>query len=314
VHPVAGVGGDAGKGGTPGMSAPTRTDLDRRALELAADGRPFVSATVVRCRQPTSVRPGDAAIVHADGRIEGFVGGHCAADTVRLHALRALETNEPVLLRIVPGPDDEPARDGAVSVENPCLSGGALEIFLEPRQPAPHLVVIGDSPVATALADLGPAVGFDVESVAEYGEGPGNGEVAAVVVAMLGHGDEVEALRAALAGPASYVGLIASRRRGAALVDALRKEGVTEDELGRLRTPAGLDLGARSHAEIALAVIAEIVADRRGVLKTPDDVAGGVRSLHSGVDEAAAPEEGGGCCHHHETRSGERAGAEHGAA
>ena len=98
-------------------------------------------ATVVRRQRPSSVRPGDAAIVHPDGRIEGFVGGACATSTVRLHALRALETEEPMLVRIRPGAGDEPAEGGVVTVANPCLSGGEMEIFLEPRLPAPVIRV-----------------------------------------------------------------------------------------------------------------------------------------------------------------------------
>ena len=116
-----------------------RGQLAQRAQQLTADRVPFVLATVVRARQPTSVRAGDSAIVLGDGTIDGFVGGTCATSSVRLHSLRALETGEAVLLRLVPddGGFDPEAADGTVVVEhNPCLSGGALEIFLEPQLPA----------------------------------------------------------------------------------------------------------------------------------------------------------------------------------
>src|SRR3954447_22029804 len=122
--------------------------LSRRADELRAARTPFVVATVVRAQRPTSVHTGDAALVLADGTIEGFVGGACAEQSVRLHALRALETHEGMLLRILP--DDTPesaAAEGAVNVSNPCLSGGALEIFLEPRVPAPRVAIVGDTPI-----------------------------------------------------------------------------------------------------------------------------------------------------------------------
>src|SRR5439155_345305 len=122
---------------------------------------PYVEAIVVRCARPTIARAGDRAVVRPDGTIEGFVGGSCADETVRLHALRALETGEAVLVRIVPGEvDGVPDEEGAVVVANPCLSGGALEVFLQPHIPAPRVSVIGDSPVARALADLAPSVGF----------------------------------------------------------------------------------------------------------------------------------------------------------
>jgi xanthine dehydrogenase accessory factor len=137
-------------------------DLSRRADALRAQRRAFAVATVVRAERPTSARAGDAALVLGDGSIEGFVGGACAEQSVRLHALRALETGEPILLRVLPGDDDAPAREGAVTVRNPCLSGGELEIFIEPVLAPPRVLVFGDGPVAAALGLLGRAIGLDV--------------------------------------------------------------------------------------------------------------------------------------------------------
>jgi xanthine dehydrogenase accessory factor len=233
-----------------------------RAAQLEAQGVPFVEATVVRCASPTSARPGDRAIVLGDGTLEGFVGGSCADATVRLQALRLLETGEPVLLRILPGERDGPSDEpGAVVVANPCLSGGALELFLEPHLPAPRVAVAGESPVARALGDLCEPLGFRarVGATAEAGD-------FAAVVASLGRGDE-EAVRAALDAGCEYVGLVASRVRGAAVLDALRAAGVPAGDVARVRTPAGLDIGARSHAEIALAILAELVAVRRAAAR-----------------------------------------------
>ncbi|HWV85505.1 MAG TPA: XdhC family protein [Capillimicrobium sp.] len=232
--------------------------MTRTATQLEEAGVPFVEATVVRCAAPTSARPGDRAIVLGDGTIDGFVGGSCADATVRLQALRVLETGEPVLLRILPGEQDGPsAEPGSVVVANPCLSGGALELFLEPRLPAPRVAIAGRSPVAEALADLCGPLGLR----ARLGERAEPGDFAAVV-ASLGHGDEEE-LRAAIEAGCEYVGLVASRRRGAAVLETLRAEGVDPAELERVRTPAGVAIGARTHAEIALSILAEIVAARR---------------------------------------------------
>ena len=234
--------------------------LARRAEALAAERAPFVTAIVVRVERPTSVKAGDAAIVLADGTMEGFVGGQCAESTVRLHAARVLETGEPLLLRIVPGDEGEPAVEGTVTVHNPCLSGGSIEIFLAPELPAPRVVVVGDTPIALALQTLGEGLGYDVMLVAGDEERePGD---AAVVVASHGRHEE-PALRRALAEGAPYVGLVASRRRGASVVAALRDAGVPDEQLRRLRTPAGIDIGARRPAEIALAILAEIVRDER---------------------------------------------------
>ena len=240
----------------------TRPDLTARAAALAAERVPFVSALVVRAQRPASVRPGDAAIVLADGTIEGFVGGACAEPSVRLHAARALETGEPLLLRIVPGDAEAPATDGAVTVHNPCLSGGALEIFLEPRPPAPRLLVVGESPVAAALTELGRRLGFDALPTPAGGLKP-TADDAAVVVASHGR-DEEDALARALRAGVPYVGLVASRARGAAVSRALRGAGVPDAALASLRTPVGLPIGARGPDEIALSILAEIVAVRRG--------------------------------------------------
>src|ERR1700755_204973 len=131
-------------------------DLVRHLEALRAAREPFVYATVARAAAPTSVRPGDSALVLADGTIDGFVGGVCAQASVRLHAIRAMETGDSLLLRLVPGgptlPEDDPiASDGVVVVTTPCLSGGALEIFLEPQLPAPRIVVVGGTPIAQAV-------------------------------------------------------------------------------------------------------------------------------------------------------------------
>src|SRR5918997_267728 len=135
------------------------------AAELTRTREPFVQATVVRAQKPTSAHAGDTALVRANGAIDGFVGGTCAEASVREFGLRVLSSNEPLLLRIVPGEVAGPSEEGSVTVANPCLSGGSVEIFLEPRVPAPRVVVVGDSPIAEALAALGGPLGFAVDLV-----------------------------------------------------------------------------------------------------------------------------------------------------
>ena len=234
-------------------------DIGRRAAALDAERVAYVHATVVRAGRPASVQPGATAIVLGDGTIEGFVGGHCAEPSVRMHSLRVLETGEALLLRIEPGDGEGAALDGAITVHNPCLSGGALEIFLEPRLPAPRVRVLGDTPIAAALGDLGRALGYDVAA------GDVTADDAALVVASHGR-DEEHALAAALEAGVPYVGLVASRRRGAAVVASLE---VSDDDKARVHTPAGLDLGARTAEEIALSILAEIVATRRPQVAPP---------------------------------------------
>lgn len=264
--------------------------LADRARRLQDERHAFVTATVVRAQAPTSAHPGDVALVLADGTVEGFVGGVCAESSVRLHGLRAMETGEPLLLRLVPDAGgDEPVVDGAVVAHNPCLSGGALEIFLDPCLPPPRVVVVGDAPVARALEALAPQVGL--EPVRQRGDVVElSGEDLALVVASHGR-DEEPALAAALAEGVAYVGLVASRRRGAAVRAALDVPDALRD---RLHTPAGLDLGARTAPEIALAILAAIVQERRS--GTPRGTP--VPSVPVAVP-AAAPG-GGECCHHGE--------------
>ena len=233
-------------------------DLAVRVGQLLSEREPFVMATVVRARHPTSVRPGDAAVVRADGAIDGFVGGVCAESSVRLHALRAMETGDPVLLRLVPEPDAAPgAGDGAVVEHNPCLSGGALEIFLEPHLPPPRLIVVGNSPIAVAVETLARASGYDCTRV-PAGAGVAVEGAAAVVVASHGNAEE-DVLAEALRAGVPYVALVASRARGAAVREAI---DVAPELTASLHTPAGLNIGARSPAEIAISILAELVAGR----------------------------------------------------
>ncbi len=214
---------------------------------------PFVRATVVSAERPTSAKPGDRAVIDADGAIVGFVGGQCVEATVRAQALHSLETGESVVLRITPDERvaavDEP---GHVTAVNPCLSGGTLEIFLEPVMPAALIGIAGEAPIARTLAEVALAAGFAVETVAGTDVPAG---AAAVVVASHGRGEE-EILAAALAAGVPYVGLVASRRRGAAVVQVLAPHGQ------RIHTPAGLDIGGHSPGEVAVSILAEIIASR----------------------------------------------------
>jgi xanthine dehydrogenase accessory factor len=236
----------------------------RRARELAAAGTAFVTATVVRAQRPTSVEAGDVALVLPDGSIEGFVGGACAEHSVRSYALEAMRTGEALLLRILPFEEEgvpDRVEEGAVTVQNPCLSGGAIEVFLEPRVPAPRVVVVGETPIAGAVVRIGGELGLDVARMEDEGVEVHADDLALVVAA---HGrDEVAALRRGLEAGLPYVGLVASRARGDGVLGELRGDGVPEEALARIDVPAGLDIGARTPAEIALSILARIVTVRR---------------------------------------------------
>jgi xanthine dehydrogenase accessory factor len=234
--------------------------LAQRASALETERVPYVCATVVRAGRPASVQPGASALVLPDGTIEGFVGGHCAEPSVRLHALRVLETGEPLLLRIEPGTGEGDAIDGAVTVHNPCISGGALEIFLEPHVPAARVHVLGETPIARALGELARSLGYDVAT-----DGEPSADDAALIVASHGR-EEEHALASALEQGVPYVGLVASTKRGRAVVESLE---VSDDDKARVHTPAGLDIGARTPEEIALSILAQIVETRRARTTPP---------------------------------------------
>jgi xanthine dehydrogenase accessory factor len=266
--------------------------LSRRAEQLGAEGAAFVTATVVHVQRPASVEPGNVALVLADGTIEGFVGGLCSEHSVRAYALKALESGHSVLLRILPwsadgegGAADPPAaQDGAVVVQNPCLSGGVIEVFLEPVLPAPRVLVVGATPTAEAVLLIGAQLGLDV--VGAQGADPDvrPGDLALVVAA---HGrDELHVLRRGLETGLPYVGLVASPKRGTGVLAELRGDGVPEEQLARIDVPAGLDIGARTPAEIALSILAKIVAVRRdertAQAERPPSVAVGIDASAAG--------------------------------
>src|SRR6202162_2498188 len=246
--------------------------------KYAVNGTPHVLATVVRCEPPTSARPGDKAVITADGRLRGWIGGGCSEPIVRREALRALSEGVPQLVRIVPAPEVKQTRKrGELMVATTCPSGGALDIFIEPQLPRPLLMVFGDSPAAHTLVQMGSLAGFRTCSVHPgasaqdfaadvvlgsfdlAGANPGADSWA--VVATMGHYDD-DALEAALAYPDVEVGLIASTRRAAAVRAALEGRGRGGRTLDRIRTPAGKVRGG-SQEEIALLALAELVTARR---------------------------------------------------
>ena len=238
---------------------------------LVGRREPYARVTVVWSRSPVSARAGDAALVTSDGRLRGWVGGSCAEPIVVREALSALSDGTPRLVHLAPPGELPPEREGLVVAPVTCASEGSLEVFVDPRLPAPHLVAVGRSPLVEALATMAGAVGFDVTVYErEEGHGPsgqgrgvtvdlakaGAGPDSFVVVATMGRYDE-DAVDAALATGARYVALVASERRARTVL-----AGVAEEDRARVHAPAGLDLGDVRHVEIAVAILAQIVAEK----------------------------------------------------
>lgn len=277
-----------------------RAEILELAARLSAEGTPFALATVVWSRAPSSGKPGSTALITADGTLHGWLGGACAEPLVLREALRALEEGTPRLLFL--GTPDElegHRREGVLAVPIACQSEGALEVYVEPVLPSPHLVVIGRSPAVDALAEMALALGWRSVVVDDRGdpalhpegldvrtsldgalEGIGPGSM--VVVATQGHYDE-EALERVLRTPAAYVGLVASRRRAEAVLGYLRDRGVPEEALGRVHAPAGLDLGRLPNREIAVAILAELVR-LRAAGDVPAAATAAATHLHEEID------------------------------
>jgi len=242
--------------------------------ELLTRREPFATATVVRAERPTSAKPGAKAIITPDGRLVGWIGGSCAAPVVIREALAAIADGEARLIEI--SKSSGAPRPGVRHFPMTCHSGGTLEIHIEPLLPTEQLVVVGRTPLARALAALGAAMGRHVvvaepdvtkddfptaDAIVPDLSRARIDERTAIVVAARGDADE-DPVEAALATPARYVGLVASRTRGDVIRDVLERRGVSADRLARLKYPAGLDIGARSDEEIALTILAEIVQTR----------------------------------------------------
>jgi len=246
-------------------------EILKQAGELERRGQEFALATVVWRQGPSSSQQGARAIITAGGELHGWIGGACAEPTVIREAQRVIAESTPRLL-LLGSPDQFGAAipDGITVVPISCQSEGALEVYIEPVVPAPHLVIVGRSPMAHTLAELARALGWRTELVAgEDFTAADAHEQSMVIVATQGHGDE-EAVEQAVAAHPAYLGLVGSRRRGAAVLGYLADRGLPADQLDRVHVPAGLDLGHIAHQEIAVAILAELVQLRAsGALAGP---------------------------------------------
>jgi xanthine dehydrogenase accessory factor len=268
-------------------------DVLAEAGELTRRGQPFALATVVWRQGPSSGQQGSRAIITAEGDLHGWIGGACAEPVVIREAQQVITEGSPRLLLL--GTRDQfgaAVPDGMTVVPIACQSEGALEVYIEPVLPAPHLVIVGRSPMVATLADLSRALGWRTTVVdrGAFSAADADGS-SMVVVATQGHGDEEAVEQAAAARPA-YLGLVGSAKRGAAVLGYLADRGVPQEQLDRVRVPAGLDLGRTSHREIAVAILAELVQLRAsgGLVAVPATGSGaGAVSGEGGRAEGVSP-------------------------
>ena len=256
--------------------------------ELTRRGEPFALATVVWRQSPSSSQPGARAIITAGGELHGWIGGACAEPVVIREAQHVMaEGTARLLLLGSPEQFGAAVPDGMTVIPISCQSEGALEVYIEPVLPVPHLVIVGDSPMTRTLASLAGALGWRTEEI----RGPDFTPEAAdgrsmIVVATQGHDDE-DVLERAVAVRPAYLGLVGSHRRGATVLGYLADRGVPRDELDRVRVPAGLDLGSTTHQEIAVAILAELVQLRASGALAAGTLAAG--TLAAGTLAAGKP-------------------------
>ena len=262
------------------------SEVLREAARLEESGEPFALATVVSVQRPASAHRGDRGLVTADGALVGWVGGACSEPIVVREALRAVAEGTPRLVRIGPPGTHAVGGEDVVCAESHCASEGVVEVLVEPHLPGPLLAVVGDAPAARTLRELARTIGWRVTDEARGGAD-------AVVVATMGRRDE-EALAEALALSAGYVALVASKRRAAVVLAALREKGVADTEIAHVRSPAGLDLGPSTQEEIAVAVLAELVAwrhSRAPQSSLPEEAVDPVCGMTVAVEGASATAE-----------------------
>jgi len=257
-----------------------QNDFYDKFQALHDDGNPFAVATVIRAEKPTSAKMGAKAIITEDGNLSGWIGGSCAEPTVRREAKKALQDGQPRLIRLCPPENMGKApQEGVIEIALTCISGGTLEIYIEPQLAQPHLVVVGHLATAEALVSLGKDLGWRISLLGlevSHERFPDADQVvneldfsqiktsrnSYVVVATHGNYDE-DMLVAALQSEAPYVALIASKKRSTAILQYLNGSDLTQEQIARLKYPAGLDFGAATPEEIALSILAEIIQSRR---------------------------------------------------
>jgi xanthine dehydrogenase accessory factor len=257
-----------------------QVDFYDQVQTLRDAGNPFVIATVVRAEKPTSAKVGAKAIITEGGKLSGWIGGSCAEPTVKREAKKALQDGQPRLIRLCP-PEKmgQAPQEGVIEIALTCISGGTLEIYIEPQLAQPHLVVIGHLATAEALVRLGKGLGWRISLLGldvTRERFPDADQVvdeldfsqikishnSYVVIASHGNYDE-DMLVAALQSEAPYVALIASKKRASAILQYLNESNLTQEQITRLKYPAGLDFGAVTPEEIALSILAEIIQRRR---------------------------------------------------
>ena len=275
-------------------------EILRKSNDLLNKGEPFALAVVVRREAPISGKTGDKAIIQADGKIAGWIGGGCTQPVVIKEAQNAIRDGKPRLVRVTPTSSKDPL-EGIVEYNMTCHSGGSIDVYIEPILPKIHLLILGKSPVGQILAQLAKVLGYrvsvfapevdknsfaGVDSVSDTFDVTGqfNTPHSYVVVSTQGQDDE-EALESALKLSHAAISFVASSKKAKAVFSFLKNRGIAEKQLQRIKVPAGLDIKAHLPEEIAVSILAEIIQIRNSA--APNSKA--VKKEKSTIEEAIDP-------------------------
>ena len=248
--------------------AVTSRDWLAAVNRFESQGTPYALVTVTRSEPPASGKVGDKAVITRDGEFHGWIGGGCAQPVILKAVADAFEQGGPMTVRITPTRGDTVTANGIREVPMACHSGGSLELFVEPVLPRTLVAVLGDTPVARAVIDIGSRVGFNATACASKCEAVTAG---LAVVATQGRGDK-EALRAALNSDAHTIWFVASGRKWLKLKAGLEEEGIPATRLASVNSPAGIDIGAKTAEEIALSIMADVVRVHRALVNQSEQV------------------------------------------
>jgi len=256
-----------------------RDILIEKMMELRKENIPFAHAAIVRRVIPTSGKPGDHALITAEGKIYGWIGGGCTRGIVLKEALLSLQDNKPRLVSISKDQLDNNLPN-TKTYRMTCQSGGAVEVYIEPMNPKPQILIFGNSHIGHALSKLAKVMDYRVTvamttlvtglyteadfvtDLAGLGNDLSAYKNSYIVICSQGDGD-VSSLLKAIECEGPYLGFVASRVKANSIFKELRQHGVTFDQLKKIKTPAGIDIGGKSHEEAAISILAEIVKEFR---------------------------------------------------
>jgi xanthine dehydrogenase accessory factor len=263
-----------------------KDELQKELEGLQSRNEVAAVATVVRRDAPTSGKPGDKAIITEDGQVKGWIGGGCTKGIVIKEALSSIKERSPRLVKIQTD-SNTPEQPGVKNYKMTCQSGGSVEVYIEPIMPVTQIKIFGRSHIGRALCEIGRASGFSITVISDAADSdmfPSANEIIKLseytptatpfdfaVVCTQGEQD-VEGMEAAIKTGSRYIGFVASRKKANSILLSLKRQGVPHDVLVKVRTPAGVDLNAKTPEEVAISILAEIIKEKRAITETMEEM------------------------------------------